>query len=242
MGKEKINQSEFARRLNYSRPAITKAIKAGQVWRENGKIDPEHPINKAYADRALRNSGNRSEVKAGKAAAALIREIGSVDKVVEILQGAAGNKEDKSADAAPPAKEKQNKQAEPPAPPSAPEPQADLNPEFNKEIASRAIGQQYASDEKRASAAMKNILLAEKMKELIRRRDVEDFWKRVIGAMQNNILTMDERIADEVAAICGVTDPDVVAQVRRRIGDESVSAMTMVKNEADKFPEAVGLT
>jgi hypothetical protein len=226
-----INQSEFARRVGLTRGAISIAIKKGQIFREGPGINPEHPVNRAYAERATQNSGNSREVKAGKAAAKLLESEGNIDKLIDALTAMSQNENGQAA----PAEQSQPK-------PTAPKTPAMPEPDIREEITARAVGQKFTSDEKRASAMMKNILLAEKIKELIRRKDVMDFWKRVVGAMENNILKMDERIADEIAAICGVTDPDIVSKVRKRIGDESVTAMTIVKNEAERFSTAFGLT
>lgn len=87
----------------------------------------------------------------------------------------------------------------------------------------------------RAQTTKAQIELAKLMGVLILREDVERFWGRVVGSLHTFIMPLDERLADDLAAICGVTDHEIVLEVREAIKKEVVMAMGQVQNTAAGF-------
>ena len=102
--------------------------------------------------------------------------------------------------------------------------------------------------EKAESAAIKQLQkakaqvdLATTMKQLIPLDYVMIFWKRVAGAFEN-VLSLGDIMGGDVAAICGVTDPEIVKKVREHITDEHNRILLEVRKEGEKVPVDLGLS
>jgi hypothetical protein len=241
MSKKKyINQSEFGRRIKAHRATISLAVKNGLIFKESQGIDPDHPINKAYAKRFIEdNSGNRREVKMAKAAESEV-----LSKILERLDSLGNSQNGKSVSA-------------PDSEPSGKEPELNISAdskssfsgESTPENTSEAIDPLYSPDElgafasekkekaqlAKANAAKANLLVAKEMKILVPQKSVREWWRLVISSIEKNIINFDEKVTEEVCAICGVTDPAIVAKARRRIGDQASEALTLVKEAGEAF-------
>lgn len=93
----------------------------------------------------------------------------------------------------------------------------------------------------RTRIAKVQIELAKEMKELLPLKYVKKWWDIVSGSLHNNILSLGDSLADELAAICGVTDPAVVEEVRESIDKALVSSLSQVQSKALEFPDIIGL-
>jgi hypothetical protein len=87
----------------------------------------------------------------------------------------------------------------------------------------------------KAQTSKAQIELAKLMGVLVLRKDVELFWGRVIGSLHTYIMPLDERLSNDVSALCEVTKPEIVLQVKEIIKKEIVTAMAQVQNTASEF-------
>ncbi len=95
--------------------------------------------------------------------------------------------------------------------------------------------QNQKNDLNKVKISKAQIELAQLMGVLVLRKDVERFWGRIIGSLHTYIMPLDERLSNDVAAICGVTTPEIVLQVREFIKKEIVAAMAQVQNTGAEF-------
>lgn len=95
--------------------------------------------------------------------------------------------------------------------------------------------QNQKNDLLKAKTTKAQIELAQMMGVLVLRKDVEHFWGRVIGALHTYIMPLDERLSEDVTAICEVTAPEIKLKVRELIKKEIVTAMAQVQNTAGEF-------
>ena len=86
-----------------------------------------------------------------------------------------------------------------------------------------------------------NVELAIKMKTLIPLDFFDKLWKANISGLHNHVLPIGDRISTEIAAICGVTDPDIVQQVNEYIDDETTTALKLVQDNVKKTIKELGL-
>lgn len=63
-----LSNRKFAKLCEVSPSAITRAIKAGLVWRTESGIDPDHPTNQHYQEAGRRGANRQAKRKRAKAA------------------------------------------------------------------------------------------------------------------------------------------------------------------------------
>jgi hypothetical protein len=206
---EYVNGAEFGRLLDVGRSAISRAIKRGTIIKEKEGINPEHPVNLAYAENLeARNEQNKS--------VSLSKAFGKegMDQILELLKTAS-----------PPTPEPETPQKTKPN---------ELKNYNTEDVQGFFDVKGYKSDKGKADAALTQLKLAEAMGVLVRRKDVEDFWRRVIGDMNVYIVPLNVRIADQVAAICEVTEHKTVIKIRDVIADEIIKGLAQVQVGAKK--------
>lgn len=230
---EYINGAEFGRRLGVHRSAISAAVIKGTILKGEKSIDfpgkrinekkginPLDPVNIKYAE-ALKT--RREKDQAISLSKAVEKEQKNPQILKQILEAINGK---------------------------------DQNPLTNiQEIEEIRIAgslnklENYAPDAVKTYSESKSqqndltkvkiakaqIELAQLMGALVLRKDVERFWGRVIGSLHTYIMPLDERLSNDVAAICGVTTPEIVLQVREFIKKEIVAAMAQVQNTGAEF-------
>ena len=55
-----LTMAEYSRRLGTSRTWVSKAVAQNHIWIENGKINPEHPINRTFEALTRANTMRRT--------------------------------------------------------------------------------------------------------------------------------------------------------------------------------------
>jgi len=79
-----------------------------------------------------------------------------------------------------------------------------------------------------------SISLAEKMGKLIPSEFMFSFWENIMGSLKSNFMPLDDRLANDICAICGTTDNKTVLKVKEKISDEIMNSLSRVKMSAEK--------
>lgn len=79
-----------------------------------------------------------------------------------------------------------------------------------------------------------SIVLAEKMGKLIPSEFMFSFWEAIIGSLKSNFMSVDDRLSNDVCAICKTTDNKTVLKVKERITEEIMNSLSRVKMAAEK--------
>ena len=229
---EYINGAEFGRRLGVHRSAISAAVIKGTILKgeksvdfpgkrinEKKGINPLDPINIKYAE-ALKT--RREKDQAISLSKAVEKEQKNPQILKQILEAINGKDQN-------PTNIQENGEIRIAGSPNKLENYA---PDAVKTY-SESKSQQ--NDLIKVKTTKAQIELAQLMGILILRKDVEQFWGRVIGSLHTYIMPLDERLSEDVAAICEVTAPEIKLKVRELIKKEIVVAMAQVQNTGAEF-------
>lgn len=79
-----------------------------------------------------------------------------------------------------------------------------------------------------------NIEVAEKMGTLILRDKVETIFDSMIGVVHNYFLPIGDRVSEIVAGKLGVSDPNIMSEIKSVIDVEITRGLTKIKSEIEK--------
>lgn len=216
---EYLNGVEFGRVAGVKKAAVSHAIKRGDVYKEKGKgINPQHPLNLAYAEANKERRERNKNISLSQTVSKELSNPDVLDKflnALEVIKNPQINRDTAAGISQP---ESQNKIS-------------GYNPE---DVRAHFDIKKHKNNTEQAKAAKAQIELAKMMGELILKKDVEWWWGKIVGSLHTYIMPLDDRLSNDVAAICGVTDHKIVLEVRDAIGNEIVKALAQIKDIAEK--------
>lgn len=192
---EFINGAEFGRRVGVKKAAVSRAISRGAVIRQKQGINPQHPLNLAYAESIKKQKEKIETVSLEN----IIKKESSETKTENQLS------------------------------------ESELENYTLETKKAYSDSQNQKNDLIKVKTTKAQIELAQLMGILVLRKDVEHFWGRLIGSLHTYIMPLDERLSEDVTAICEVTAPEIKLKVRELIKKEIVTAMAQVQNTAGEF-------
>lgn len=207
-----ISQSAFARLAGVSRNSISKAIRAGNIkLSESKKIDDRDPLSIQY----LRIQLERGEKKIHKTTVELIKAKELPDRV-EKQPDLTANTSDKPSNVV--------EQKQSIIPPSAGEAEHLYQNLLDKDSLDAEL--------KKVQTEKIKIHNAEALKLLVPMNIMKKKFGKISGVILNYFFPMGDRLAPLVCGICGVTDSEIVKQVKNKIDAEVTRSLAEFKKEA----------
>ena len=207
---EYLNVSDFAQYAGVSRQTVYTGLREGTVKRVSRGIDITHPDNVHFVNNmreSLRAGGNGGEIPEGK-----------------------------SARPAPPRRTrgKSRKKAEPAPKPEETPPEVSVedieNLDFNQLEFIDTINNlnQAGANKIKIVEQIRDLQLKREQKrlELIPRELIRKFLSRLFLIDRNEFLTFAEKLAPEIAAICGVTSQEKVLEIGKLIEKETYKTLS----------------
>ena len=213
-----IKQSEFANAYQITQQRVYQAIKEKNLVVVKGKgINIDNAINQRYIQKLLNNSDNSGNRQAKK-------EQALVSQLLDKLKNPGLSASDASED------NTKNEQVKP---------QKHLTDQESEFVEQYDKNNKYKLELDKLKVHKASLELAEKMNILIPLEFMNKFWGMINGSLESNILSLPERMPDEAAAICGVTDPGVILDLKNYITEEVTTAMAAVKLTAVKYADSM---
>lgn len=94
--------------------------------------------------------------------------------------------------------------------------------------------------EKYESYKTKKLKNEQEKKKLVSRELVDKFMDKIKTIDKNYILSLEDRIVDDLACIFGNTKPEKIQEARKRIHDEAVKILNYRAKELEKFVKVMG--
>jgi hypothetical protein len=227
---EYISQRKFAKMLDISASALTYAIRNGTLIRTEHGIDLEDPATIEYIEhtKTWKATGARNPSEA----AAILRKGKRAEKSSKPKpKKKAAPKKPKAKKKPRPKKEKIRKS--PPPSPSSDPVYSDLEDLYQtKREAELEKSQEQARKLKLQNQRERN--------ELVPRILVRRVFGQLYLIDTNELRTLGDKLASEVAALCGVDDPNLIVSINQRIETEVFRSLEHIKKRFNDFLLEVG--
>lgn len=211
---EYLTNNAFAVRLGISRAAVGVAVKDGRIIKTSKGINPNDPSNLYYAQNALKNKA--------------IQKNGNSRK--KLKKSTKAPKKPKKQ----PKKKGEKELQEVVGKALAKNPNMDVDLDELEQSIERLPFKAQA-DIKKIIEQVRMLILKreEKRRELIPRDIVRRLFSEVYSIEGTEMKTLGTKIAPDIAAACGVDDPEKIIQIDERIEKEVYKIMSHVKRKID---------
>jgi hypothetical protein len=215
---EYLSNIKFAELVGVTRAAVGKAIKEGRIIKTKMGVNPEHPTNIYYAECVPKNKAILTKGSGKKKAKKNAIKMPKMDEGYTN-----GEKEElkksinriKSED-------------------------LEIEIDFSDLEGSLAgLPPKAIADFKKIVEQVKMLRLKrdEKRKELIPRSSVRSILSRMYQIETNEFVPLGTRVAPDIAALCGLDDPEKILLIDERIENEVYKILEHMKIEINKYLE-----
>ena len=205
-------KTAFAKLANRSNGAITQGIKRGTIHVTDEGVDPDHPTNRAYLEKAAeydaangraRRSTDDSQRPAAEGAP--VKHTRRKKQPVEVP-------DDRTYNLPPPVKP-------------------------SRKATKLAAAKQLKLDEEIEEKRLKN---AARRKELVDRDTVRRVFGKLYKVDVDELRTIGSKSAPEIANVCGVEDSELILKISAAIDKEVFAALRHIQKIMNDFFDEVG--
>lgn len=232
---EYLTQNAYSKLVGVSAAAITKAVDTGRIIKTKKGIDPEHPHNRHYEANIVRNASNEKRLRRIRNQA---RKKG--EEIPFRLDGKKKQKKQKEELKTEPLVEEKPKQK--PKKVIKRKHKRELNLDDIKERVSYGAVTQANVNALKAMEQIEQIRLKtqKERQELVSRDLVKRVFAKIYTIDVNELRTIGDKLAPDIAALCDVDDAETILKVNQRIEKEVYKSLHHIKRLVSDYLKSVG--